>query len=131
MESPSYLPPSSRPSLLIAVPLGARRLQERGYNQALEIARPLAALMNLPLAPQLVARQYETQAQTRLTLRARQRNLQAVFLPTVQTGIELRGQHIGIVDDVMTTGATLNELASTLKQNGAVRITNFIVARTA
>ncbi|GAA4022691.1 ComF family protein [Actimicrobium antarcticum] len=126
----SALRPTDWPTLLVPVPLGSQRLGERGFNQALEIARPLARSLTLRLVPKLVARVRETPAQAGLAARQRQKNLRGAFIvPHRAIGL-VAGQHIGIVDDVMTTGATLHELATTLKRFGARRVTNLVFART-
>ena len=119
------------PVLLTAVPLGSARLIERGFNQAHEIARPLARLLGLPAPLQLAVRVRDTAAQSSLPPEERRKNVRQAFA-VVPTAIEqLRGAHIGIVDDVMTTGETLGELAATLKRFGAARVTNFVFARAA
>lgn len=118
------------PALLTAVPLGSRRLVERGFNQALEIARPLSRMLEIRLDARLVVRQRETDAQALLHPDARQRNMRHAFIVPNAAIDRVRGAHIGVVDDVMTTGATLNELAITLKRFGAARVTNFVFART-
>lgn len=120
----------SLPALLMAVPLGARRLTERGFNQALEIAKPLARSLGVPLYPTLAARVRDTLAQAQLRHAERHANLRDAFIVTPQSIALIRNQHIGIVDDVITTGETLNELAATLKRFGASRVTNFVFART-
>lgn len=118
------------PDLLAAVPLGNSRLAERGFNQAVEIARPLSRLLGIPLQTQLLLRQRETRAQSLLHPDERQKNVRSAFTVPAQAVDLIRGRHVGIVDDVMTTGDTLNEVAATLKRFGAVRVTNFIFART-
>ena len=124
------LPQQAWPELLAPVPLGQRRLAERGFNQALEIARPLARGLGLPLAARLLARERETAPQSLLTPGERRANLRRAFsLP--QAGLsQVRGRHVGVVDDVLTTGATLEEIAATLKRCGAVRVTCLAFART-
>lgn len=114
------------PDLLIAVPLGRRRLVERGFNQALEVARPLARMLGVPLAPHLATRIVETAPQSALAPSARAGNVRAAFAATAQAA----GLHVGVVDDVMTSGRTLEALAATLKGAGALRVSNFVVART-
>jgi ComF family protein len=121
---------SAPPTRLVAVPLGMRRLAERGFNQSLEIARPLARALGVPLQPSLLLRLRDTRAQTLLTPDERRRNMQGAFAASSGAASEIRGQHVGVVDDVMTTGSTLNELAKTLKQCGAARVTNLVFART-
>lgn len=86
--------------------------------------------MGLPLQPQLLERKKETEAQSALPVGARARNVRAAFALPFATMDQVRGLHVGIVDDVMTTGATLNEVAIVLKRHGARRVTNLVFART-
>src|SRR5471032_1864213 len=116
------------PALLCPVPLGPRRLAERGYNQALEIARPLARSLGVALQPRLAQRVHETQPQSTVTPGRRRDNIDGAF--AVADGALVDGRHIGIVDDVMTSGQTLNALAATFKRYGAARVTNLVFART-
>lgn len=117
------------PQLLCPVPLGPRRLVERGYNQALELARPLSAALGVPLAPRLLERRVETAAQSGVAPGERRRNVRGAFsLSDDQPA--LQGVHVGVVDDVMTSGHTLDELAGVLKRAGAARVTNLVFART-
>ena len=118
------------PDVLTAVPLGMQRLTERGFNQALEIAKPLSSLLNIPLRYDLVRRQRNTQAQTQLHPNQRRRNLHKAFTVPHHAITLIRNCHIGVIDDVMTTGETLHELARTLKHFGAARVTNFVFSRT-
>lgn len=113
------------PEVLLPVPLHAGRLRERGYNQALEIARPLARQLQIPLEQDLCIRERETQAQTSLTGSERRRNLRGAF--TVNTGNVPR--HVAIVDDVVTTGATVEELARTLRRAGVEMVEVWACAR--
>jgi ComF family protein len=118
------------PTQLIAVPLGRRRLIDRGFNQALEIAKPLARSLGIPLSAKLVVRQRDTDAQSLLHPDERHENIRGAFaIPDAAAG-KIEGEHIGIVDDVMTTGQTLGELAATLKRSGAARVSNIVFART-
>jgi len=117
------------PDLLCPVPLGPRRLVERGYNQALEMARPLSAALGIPLAPRLLERRVETAAQSGVAPGERRRNVQGAFALADDPAM-LQGQHVGVVDDVMTSGHTLDELAGVLKRAGAARVTNLVFART-
>jgi len=117
------------PNLLTVVPLGAERLAERGFNQALEIARPLARALGIPLEPRLAIRVRNTAAQALLQPKERRKNMRNAFTLTPAAIDRIQGQHIAIVDDVMTTGETLGELAATLKRFGAARVTNFVFAR--
>ena len=118
------------PDLLAPVPLSAERLQQRGFNQSLEIARTLAGLLGIDLVPQLAVRIRDTQSQAALPLAERHKNIRHAFVITPQNTGLVEGRHVGIVDDVMTTGETLQELAMTLKRFGAARVTNLVVART-
>lgn len=119
-----------RPDMLTAVPIGASRLAERGFNQALEIARPLSRALGIPLEPRLALRHRETQPQSMLHPDERHSNVRSAFVVPQEAAERLRGLHVGVVDDVMTTGETLNELAATLKRFGAARVTNLVFART-
>lgn len=118
------------PAQLAAVPLGTGRLAERGFNQAHEIAKPLSRILGIPLARQLIVRHRATHAQALLHPDERRRNVRGAFTVPSASIDRVRGQHIGIVDDVMTTGETLNEIAATLKRFGAARITNLVFVRT-
>ncbi|MDB5854965.1 MAG: ComF family protein [Herminiimonas sp.] len=119
------------PELITAVPLGANRLASRGFNQALEIARPLSRALGIPLMPRLMLRLRDTLPQSRLSPAQRKHNVEHAFTLT-PAGIDaVRGRHVGMVDDVMTTGDTLDEVAATLKRFGARRVTNLVFARTA
>jgi len=117
-----------RPDLLVPVPLAPARLAERGFNQAWEIARPLTRLLGLAASPTLLARRRDTVSQRALDLPARQANLHDAFV--VAEPHQLDGLHIGLVDDVMTTGATLREAARVLKAHGAARVTALPALRT-
>ena len=116
------------PALLCPVPLGPRRLAERGYNQALEIAKPLARSLGVALHPRLAVRVRETTAQSSVAPEQRQQNIAGAF--AIPDAALVQGRHIGVVDDVMTSGRTLNELAATLKRHGAARVSNLVFART-
>ncbi len=122
--------PHTLPNLLIAVPLGPQRLTERGFNQALEIAKPLARALGIPLFANLARRLHDTQAQAKLHPDERYKNMQNAFTLSHHAMHLVKDQHIGVVDDVMTTGATLNALAIVLKRFGAQRVTNIVFSRT-
>lgn len=121
---------SELPACLTAVPLGPQRLAERGFNQALEIAKPLARTLGIPVERGLALRHRNTRAQARLHPDERRQNMRGAFAVMPAAVGRIRGLHIGVVDDVITTGQTLNELAATLKRYGAARVTNFVFART-
>ncbi|MBV8158207.1 MAG: ComF family protein [Dyella sp.] len=116
------------PDLLTPIPLAPRRLGARGFNQAWEIARPLARQLGVAASPTLLARRRDTASQRALDHSARQANLQDAF--ALAQPRRLDGLHIGLVDDVMTTGATLREAARVLKAHGAARITALPALRT-
>lgn len=118
------------PDVLCPVPLGPRRLVERGFNQALEIARPLASSLGIELQPRLVTRAIETAAQSGVSPRERARNIRGAFEVPPDMAHLVHGRHVGVVDDVMTSGHTLNELAASLKAAGAARVSNLVFART-
>lgn len=115
-----------RGDLMLALPLAERRLGERGFNQALEIARPLARALSLALPIDACLRAHDTAPQASLPWQERHKNVRGVF----ECRRDLTGLSVIVVDDVMTTGATLNEFARTLKKHGASRVTNWVVART-
>ena len=116
------------PDLLCPVPLGDGRLVERGFNQALEIARPLAAALGVACHPALALRTLDTKAQSGVAPSVRADNVRGAFAVADTDLVE--GRHVGLVDDVMTSGHTLGELAATFKRFGAARVTNFVFART-
>lgn len=111
---------------VVPMPLAPRRLAERGFNQALEIARWLTSRGATRLAPACVTRVRDTVPQTDLPHAARAANVRGAFA----CAGTLAGQALAVVDDVMTTGATVAEVARTLKRAGAARVENWIVART-
>jgi ComF family protein len=118
------------PELLCPVPLGPRRLVERGFNQALEIARPLAVSLGVSLQPKLALRALDTRAQSGVAPSERKQNMRGAFSVAPEMLDLIAGRHVGVVDDVMTSGHTLDELASALKQAGAARVSNLVFART-
>ncbi len=115
------------PELLLPVPLHPRRLRLRGFNQALEIARPLGRRFSIPVEARTCSRIRATLPQAELELAERQGNLRGAFA--------LRGtlhaRHVAIVDDVVTTGATVSALAGVLLRQGVSRVDVWAVARTA
>ncbi len=115
-------------SLIMAVPLSTERMAERGFNQAHEIAKPIARAWQLPLATELCVRVRNTEPQSSLPLAQRRGNMRGAF--TLIRRNRVVGQHVVLVDDVMTTGETMEALAATLKRNGAARVTNLVFART-
>ncbi|MBD8872649.1 ComF family protein [Rhodanobacter sp. DHB23] len=118
--------PLPKPGLLLPVPLHRARLRRRGYNQALELARPLARQLAVPLRHDVLLRSRGTAAQTELDAVARRRNVRGAF--AVRHGIALP-VHVAVLDDVMTTGATLAECARVLKRAGVQRVDVWALAR--
>jgi ComF family protein len=118
----------ARLDCLVPVPLGEARLAERGFNQSLEMARAMSAALAspLPVHARRLLRLRDTPAQAGLGLAARRVNLHGCF------GVRgsFAGLHVGLVDDVMTTGSTLAEAAAALKRAGAERVVALVVART-
>lgn len=115
-----------RPGVLLAVPLHRARLRRRGYDQALELARPLARALGLPLLDGALRRVRATDAQSQLDAGQRRRNLRQAF--AVPPGVALPA-HVTLVDDVMTTGATLHAAALTLRRAGVARVDAWVCAR--
>ncbi|KWO58844.1 ComF family protein [Burkholderia territorii] len=113
--------------VIAPVPLSRGRLVARGYNQAWAIARPLARRLGVRADAALLARVAETAPQSRLDRRARRDNVHAAF----SVARDLTGRHVALVDDVMTSGATLAAAANALKTAGAARVTNLVALRTA
>jgi len=111
--------------VIVPVPLSSARLRERGFNQALEIARPLARALGLPLDAFSLVRVRDAPPQSRLPWKARQDNVRHAFAASA----DFSGRAVIVVDDVMTTGATLDAVARTLKDHGALRVTNWVAAR--
>jgi ComF family protein len=112
--------------LLLPMPLHPHRLAERGFNQAAEIARRLSRHLRIPWAPTAGVRLRDTPPQAGLDLKARRRNLRNAF----QCHEGLAGKRVALVDDVMTSGASLDALARAAKQAGAIQVSAWVVART-
>lgn len=114
------------PDLLLPMPLHPSRLRERGFNQALEIARPVSRALGIPLVADACKRMRDTPTQAGLKWRERRRNVRGAFA----CDLDLSGKKIAVLDDVMTTGATLNEVSRILRSNGAIEVNAWVVART-
>ncbi len=113
------------PDVMVPVPLHVTRLRERGYNQSLELARVLAKRLSLPLEARTVLRVRATTSQTLLAPDARQRNVRDAF----RAEADFSGRRVAIVDDVMTSGHTVNALARCLRRAGATGVVVWVVAR--
>lgn len=116
-----------RPDRIIPIPLHRARLRERGYNQALEIARPLARALDVPLDYQVLQRVRATLPQTGLAVAARRKNVRDAF--RLRDSDSVRGQHLALVDDVMTTGSTAQAAAKCLRAAGADQVEIWVVTR--
>lgn len=114
------------PDLLVPVPLHKSRLRRRGYNQAAEIADVLADHCRLPIDNHLCRKIHETTDQKTLDARTRMQNLKNAY----QLDHDIPGVHVGLVDDVMTTGATAHELTRLLLRAGAASVQVIVLART-
>ncbi len=110
---------------LVPVPLHSRRLRERGFNQALELAKPLAAKLGVPLAPLSLARTARTHPQAGLSMAERRANVRGLFKAEGVAGFRIL-----LVDDIATTGATLESAAKELLRAGASGVDVAVVART-
>jgi len=116
---------SARPTVIMPVPLHRRRLAERGFNQSIELARPLARVWGVPILNNAISRAKATRAQSGLSAKARQTNVKGAFT-VKKTRLP---KHVLILDDVVTTGATVNELARTLQNAGVEKIEVAAIAR--
>jgi ComF family protein len=114
------------PDCIVPMPLHPARLRERGFNQSHELARHLAKHWQRPLLPHACKRIRDTVPQSSLPWKERDRNLHKAFVCET----DFTGKHVALVDDVMTTGASLNELAQAVRRAGAQRISTYVVART-
>ncbi|MDH5444365.1 MAG: ComF family protein [Gammaproteobacteria bacterium] len=114
-----------KPDCIIPVPLHRRRLQERGYNQSLEIARLLGKTLGIPVDYRLCQRTRHTPPQTGLDAKQRRRNMKNAFGLTAKCHY----RHVAILDDVITTGNTVSELAGLLRKNGVEKVEVWSVAR--
>ena len=120
--------PELQDSIVIPIPLSRARERDRGFNQTHMIAQVIAHHLNIPLAPRVLTRTKNTTAQTNLrTTNERRENMRAAF--SLSGPDFIQGKTIILIDDVRTSGATLTEAASVLKQAGAKKIFGFVVAR--
>lgn len=119
---------AARPAALVPLPLHRRRLRSRGFDQTLELAKPLALGLHLPLMGDVLLRVRETAPQSRLDAAARRRNLRRAFAVREDDTLPA---HVALVDDVMTTGATLHAAADALLRAGVARVDAWVCARVA
>jgi len=124
--SAAELAAAPRPQALIPIPLHDNRLRRRGYDQALELAQPIARQLNLPLRADLLRRTRATQPQSQLDAAGRRRNLRGAFAVCQRGPLPA---HVVLFDDVMTTGATLYTAANALRRAGIARVDAWVCAR--
>jgi len=118
------------PDWLLPVPVSIERLRERGYNQSYELARALARRRVLRCDPEMLLRVRHNERQAGLPLDARAANVRGVFAVNPLRAARLRGTSVALLDDVMTSGATLFEVAGVLLQAGVMSVQAWVVART-
>lgn len=118
------------PERVIPIPLASGRLAERGYNQAWELARRVAQGLGCRGEAQWLLRPADGAHQAQLTLAQRQRNLRGAFMVNPARRVSLQGRHVALVDDVMTSGSTLREATTVLRNAGAARVDVWVLART-
>lgn len=119
------------PDTVLPMPLAPQRLAQRGYNQAWELARRVAAALQLPAAwPDRLLRPLDTAPQAGLGRTARQLNLRTAFMVEPRHRASLVGRRVALVDDVMTTGASVREAAATLLRSGVAAVDVWVLART-
>lgn len=116
---------TDKPDFIVPVPLHPSRLKERGFNQAVELARPLSRRLKVKVRLDLCARTRATEVQSKLDAAERRKNLKGAFV--VQESVQ--GLHLALLDDVVTTGTTMEELSRVLREAGARRITVWSVCR--
>jgi len=119
---------NSTPDCLVALPLHPLRLRERGFNQSMLLGHRISHQLGIPLLPHACERVRNTPPQSSLPWKERDKNMRQAF--ACRPDADLRGKHVAIVDDVMTTGASIGELAQALKRAGAREVSAWVVART-
>ena len=117
----------SRPEAIVPIPLHPHRLRHRGYDQALLLARSVAKRCHIPCRT-LLDRTQHTAPQSHLSAHARQKNVRGIFALHPQRH-NIAYEHIALIDDVMTTGATVSAAARCLRQRGVARVDAWICAR--
>ena len=113
------------PDLIVPMPLHRRRLTARGFNQAALLAGRLSQRLGIPFEPEACERMRDTPPQVGLPVKARHKNIRGAFACRT----DLSGRRVALVDDVMTSGASLNELAMVVKRAGASEVSAWVVAR--
>lgn len=116
----------ARPDCIIPMPLHPLRLRERGFNQSMELARRVANKLDIPLLPHACQRVRDTPPQSALAWKERGKNVRKAFI----CAQDLSGLKVAVVDDVMTSGASLNEVSIALRRGGASEVSAWVIART-
>ncbi|HLW73854.1 MAG TPA: ComF family protein [Gammaproteobacteria bacterium] len=116
-----------RPDFIVPVPLHPSRLKERGFNQTVELARPVSKRLKIPVRLDVCERVRATEIQSKLDAAERKKNLRDAF--AVKKSVD--GKHVAFLDDVVTTGTTVEVLTTTLKDSGARRVSVWCAARAA
>ncbi|PIJ51187.1 DNA utilization protein GntX [Erwinia sp. OLTSP20] len=116
----------ARPDLMLTVPLHHKRALKRGYNQLAPLAKWLSHWTTIPWQPAALIRRRAGKVQHQLVASARRRNLRGAF----SLEIDVRGRHIVLLDDVVTTGSTVTELSRLLMRSGAARVDIWCLCRT-
>jgi ComF family protein len=123
------LPPlikNDRPEIMLAMPMHLLRIKQRGFNHALELAKHFHQALHIPLEIEGCLRVVDTPTQAGMDMKTRTRNLRNAFVSETHW----EGKHVMVVDDVMTTGASMHAVAKVLKQSGAGKVTALVFART-
>ncbi len=120
------IPNDELPDCIIPMPLHPNKLKQRGYNQALLLARSLSKRLDIALLPNVCKRVRDTASQSSLPYKARVKNMRDAFL----CDVSLKGRKVVLVDDVFTSGASLNALAKAVTKRGAEKVETWVVART-
>lgn len=118
------------PTLIFPVPLSSRRWHERGYNQSALIAKALGQALHIPVDAQSLLRKRHTERLMSLLSQERSTQIRGAFTLSTAAMARIKRRHVAIVDDVLTTGATANELARVLWQGGAREVSVWAIART-
>ncbi len=116
---------SALPELIVPVPLHPNRLRQRGFNQAIELARQVSKTLDIPMPLDLCIRRRDTTPQSGLQSKRRRKNVHGAFAITGP----IQQKHVAIFDDVITTGCTVNEMAKILRRHGAETIEVWSIAR--
>ncbi|MGD9152369.1 MAG: phosphoribosyltransferase family protein [Gammaproteobacteria bacterium] len=114
------------PQCIIPVPLSNKRLRERGFNQAIEIAKPISKILNVPMDISSCKRVRHTKAQAEISAKQRQKNIKNAFA----VSRKFSAKHVVVLDDVVTTGQTVKEFSRVLREAGAETIEIWCVAKT-